>query len=484
MSTSHLKRIYRNPWGLFTDLYQLTMGYGYWKNGMADRPAVFHLFYRKNPFGHPYAVAAGLELVIDLLQNYRFSVDDIQYLGALKTANGKALFNESFLNYLQRMEFSCSISAVPEGSVVFPHQPLIRVEGPLIQAQLIETALLNLVNFSTLITTKAARVCQATPGEPVLEFGLRRAQGIDGGLTASRSAYIGGCSGTSNVLAGKLFDIPVKGTHAHSWVMCFDDELEAFTAYAEAMPGNCIFLVDTYDTLEGIRNAIKVGYQLREKGHDLLGIRLDSGDLAELSKIARHMLDDAGFTKTAIVASNDLDEYRINSLREQGAKISVWGVGTRLVTASEQAALGGVYKLAAIADEKGAWDYRVKLSEQEIKISNPGRLQVRRYYDKEGNPMGDQIYNLEYAEPPAKVINFTNKQPFQFDYSKSEDLLVPVFEKGKLIYASPSIKTIRRHCRLEQDRFAFLNRKNDDYLNGLEPALHALKQSLIQSVKV
>lgn len=265
MSTSHLKHIYRNPWGLFTDLYQITMGYGYWKSGIADRQSVFHLFYRKNPFGNPYTIAAGLDLVIDLLQNYRFSVDDIQYLGSLKASDGKALFSESFLNYLQRMQFSCTISAIPEGSVAFPHQPLIRVEGPLIQAQLIETALLNIINFSTLITTKAARVCQAARGESVLEFGLRRAQGIDGGLTASRSAFIGGCDGTSNVLAGRLYGIPLKGTHAHSWVMCFDDELEAFAAYAEAMPGNCIFLVDTYDTLEGIRNAITVGHRLREK---------------------------------------------------------------------------------------------------------------------------------------------------------------------------------------------------------------------------
>jgi nicotinate phosphoribosyltransferase len=484
MSTSHLKRIYRQPWGLFTDLYQLTMGYGYWKKGIADRQAVFHLFYRKNPFDNPYVLAAGLELVIDLLQNYRFSVDDIQYLGSLKDPEGKALFSESFLNYLQRMEFRCSIDAVPEGSVVFPHQPILRVEGPLIQAQLIETALLNIINFSSLITTKAARVCRATEGEGVLEFGLRRAQGIDGGLTASRSAYIGGCIGTSNVMAGRLFGIPVKGTHAHSWVMCFDDELEAFTAYADAMPGNCIFLVDTYDTLEGIRNAISVGHQLREKGHDLLGIRLDSGDLAELSKIARHMLDAAGFTETAIIASNDLDEYRIKSLKEQGAKISVWGVGTRLVTAYDQAALGGVYKLAAIADEQDTWEYRVKLSEQEIKVSNPGRLQLRRYYDAKENPVGDQIYNLDYSNPPAKVINFTNKQLEVIDHFHSEDLLIPVFEKGQLVYASPNLGEIQQYCRLEQQRFAFLYLKKDDYVNGLEPALHGLKQSLIQSVKV
>ncbi|PHN05953.1 nicotinate phosphoribosyltransferase [Flavilitoribacter nigricans] len=484
MTTSHLSRLYRTSWGLFTDLYQLTMGYGYWKNGMAERNAVFHLFYRKNPFGHPYALAAGLDLVIDLIRNFRFSVDDIQYLGALRAADGKPLFNESFLNYLQRMEFNCTISAVPEGTVVFPHQPLLRVEGPLIQAQLLETALLNIINFSTLITTKSARIYQAAQGESVLEFGLRRAQGIDGGLTATRAAYIGGCTGTSNVLAGRLFGIPVKGTHAHSWVMCFDEEIEAFAAYAEAMPNNCIFLVDTYDTEEGVKNAIRIGRGLREKGHDLLGIRLDSGDLAELSKIARTLLDEAGFTQTAIVASNDLDEYRIKSLKEQGAKISVWGVGTRLATAYDQAALGGVYKLAAIADEAGLWEYRVKLSEQAIKISNPGLLQVRRYSDPDGHPMGDQIYNLEFGNPPAEVINFGDDQKVSFEQAAGEeDLLLPVFQDGKLVYQSPDLHAIREHCLAQQARFAGLL-DSPEYTNGLEPQLSVLKKGLVEEAMI
>lgn len=484
MKTSHLSRLYRTSWGLFTDLYQLTMGYGYWKNGLAERNAVFHLFFRKNPFGNPYALAAGLDLVIDLIQNFRFSVDDIQYLGSLKAANGKPLFDESFLNYLQRMKFSCSISAVPEGTAVFPHQALLRVEGPLIQAQLLETALLNIINFSTLITTKSARIYQAAQGESILEFGLRRAQGIDGGLTATRASYIGGCTGTSSVLAGRLFGIPVKGTHAHSWVMCFDEEIEAFAAYAEAMPNNCIFLVDTYDTEEGVRNAIRVGRSLRERGHDLLGIRLDSGDLAELSKIARKLLDDAGFTKTAIVASNDLDEYRIKALKEQGAKISVWGVGTRLVTAYDQAALGGVYKLAAIADKAGLWEYRVKLSEQPIKISNPGLLQTRRYFDQSGNPLGDQIYNLEFGAPPTEVINFGDDRRLSFEEAASEqDLLVPIFTDGRLVYKSPNLKEIREHCLAEQQRFAGLS-DNNPYTNGLEPQLAVLKQGLVEEAAI
>lgn len=483
MSTSHLSRIYRNSWGLFTDLYELTMAYGYWKNGLAERNAVFHLFYRKNPFDHPYALAGGLDLAIDLIRNYRFSVDDIQYLGALKAADGKSLFNESFLNYLQRMKFRCTVSAVPEGTVVFPHQPLLRVEGPLIQAQLLETALLNTINFSTLITTKAARIFQAAQGENVLEFGLRRAQGVDGGITASRAAYIGGCSGTSNVLAGRLFGIPIRGTHAHSWVMCFNEELEAFNAYAEAMPNNCIFLVDTYDSEAGIKNAIRVGKKLRKKGHELLGIRLDSGDLTALSIKARQMLDDAGFTETKIVASNELDEYRIKALKDQGAKISVWGVGTRLATAYDQPALGGVYKLAAIADENGLWEYRVKLSEQAVKVSNPGRLQVRRYFNEAGNPQGDQIYNLEFGTPPPKVINFEEERAITFEHAANQDLLVPIFEQGKLIYTSPGIEDIREYCLEEQKRFAVLPGMGS-YPNGLEPRLADLKKELVEEAKI
>jgi nicotinate phosphoribosyltransferase len=354
----------------------------------------------------------------------------------------------------------------------------------MIQAQLLETALLNLINFSTLVTTKAARIYQAARGESILEFGLRRAQGIDGGITATRSSFIGGCTGTSNVLAGRLFGIPVKGTHAHSWVMAFDEEIEAFTAYADAMPNNCIFLVDTYDTIEGVQNAIRVGRTLRENGHDLLGIRLDSGDLAELSKAARTLLDDAGFDKTDIVASNDLDEYRIRALKEQGAKISVWGVGTRLATAYEQAALGGVYKLAAIKDRAGIWEYRVKLSEQQIKISNPGRLQVRRYFDPQGKPLGDQIYNLEYGTPPPNVVGFDGEGSFALPPDASgQDLLVPVFEGGKLVYASPRLQEVRTHSLAEQQAFAALL-DNPAYINGLEPQLAGLKRGLVEEAAI
>ena len=303
---------------LLTDLYQLTMAYGYWKSHRAHHEAVFHLHFRKPPFGGGYTIAAGLEPVIEWLQGFHFAPDDLAYLARIPGNDGKPIFEQAFLDHLGRMRLELDIEAVPEGTVVFPHQPLVRVRGPILQGQLLETALLCLVNFNTLIATKAARICQAAGSGPVLEFGLRRAQGLDGALSASRAAHIGGCASTSNVLAGKRYGIPVRGTHAHSWVMSFDDEEAAFEAYAQAMPNNCVFLVDTYDTLAGVRKAIRVGLRLRERGHELVGIRLDSGDLAWLSVEARKLLDEAGFPKALIVASNDLDERTIASIQQQG----------------------------------------------------------------------------------------------------------------------------------------------------------------------
>ncbi|MBI4845644.1 MAG: nicotinate phosphoribosyltransferase, partial [Candidatus Omnitrophica bacterium] len=338
---------YNQSLGLLTDFYQLTMAYSYWKTGVSEKEAVFHMFFRNNPFKSGFTIACGLEYVIDYLENFYIDETDVAYLQSLRGNDDKPIFERKFLDYLFNLEINCDIDAIPEGTVVFPMEPLIRVHGPILQCQMLETALLNIINFQTLIATKAARMCIATDGDPILEFGLRRAQGIDGSLAASRAAYIGGCAATSNVLAGKLFDIPVKGTHAHSWVMSFDDELESFKAYAKAMPNNCVFLVDTYDTLEGVRKAVEVGIWLRQNGHDMMGIRLDSGDLAYLSIEARKILDQSGFVNTKIVASNDLDENIITSLKEQNAQINVWGVGTKLITAYDQPALGGVYKLSA-----------------------------------------------------------------------------------------------------------------------------------------
>ena len=469
---------------LLTDLYQLTMAYAYWKTGTHRKESVFHLFFRRAPFQSGYAIAAGLHDAIAWLRDLRFAGEDLAYLATLTGNDGAPLFTADFLAYLRGFAFTCDIDAIPEGTVVFANEPLLRVRGPIVQAQLLETALLNFINFQTLIATKAARVCLAAQGEPVLEFGLRRAQGVDGALAASRAAYIGGCAATSNVLAGQIFGIPVRGTHAHSWVMSFDDEPEAFRAYAEAMPNNCVFLVDTYDTLEGVRRAIVAGKWLRERGHEMAGIRLDSGDLAYLSIEARRMLDEAGFPKAVIVASNDLDEHIIASLKQQGAKIGLWGVGTKLVTAFDQPALGGVYKLAAIREAGGAWNYKVKVSEQAIKVSNPGIQQVRRF-TRNGEIIGDMIYN-EYAPPSAaRVIvdqnNPTRRKAIPAD-ATSEDLLVPIFRGGALVYEEPVLAAVRARA---QEQLARVHAGTKRLLNpheypvGLEPGLFELKTGLI-----
>lgn len=473
-----------NGRALLTDLYQLTMAYGYWKSGRAEREAVFHLFFRKAPFQSGFTIAAGLETAIDFLQAFHFTEADVQFLAGMTGNNGQPLFESGFLDYLRQLRFACDVEAVPEGTVVFPHEPLLRIQGPILQCQLLETALLNLVNFQSLIATKAARVCLATRGESVMEFGLRRAQGVDGALAASRAAYIGGCSATSNVLAGKLYGIPVKGTHAHSWVMSFDDEREAFLAYAEAMPNNCVFLVDTYDTLEGVRHAVETGKWLRERGHEMVGIRLDSGDLAWLSTEARKILDESGFPKAIIIASNDLDEHIIASLKEQGAQINVWGVGTKLITAYDQPALGGVYKLGAIRGDDGQWAYKVKLSEQSAKVSNPGIQQVRRFRsDKEF--IGDGIFNTEGAPPEP----FTIVDPLDATRRKHlpprtayDDLLVPVFRAGKLVYPVPNLAEVRQRAQAQMGMFhagvkRFVN--PHAYPVGLELGLHEMKQQLI-----
>jgi nicotinate phosphoribosyltransferase len=469
---------------LLTDLYQLTMAHGYWKSGRAGREAVFHLFFRKAPFQSGFTLAAGLAAAVDFLDSFRFEPDDLRFLASLAGNDGQPLFDAAFLDYLGALQFSCDVDAIPEGTVVFPHEPLLRVKGPILQCQLIETALLNVLNFQSLIATKAARVCLSTRGEPVMEFGLRRAQGVDGALGASRAAYIGGCAATSNVLAGKLYGIPVRGTHAHSWVMSFDDEREAFLAYAAAMPNNCVFLVDTYDTLEGVRHAVETGNWLRERGHEMVGIRLDSGDLAWLSVEARKILDAAGFPKAVIVASNDLDEHIIASLKEQGAKINVWGVGTKLVTAYDQPALGGVYKLGAIRGDDGKWVYKVKLSEQAAKVSNPGIQQVRRFRSG-GEFVGDGIYDLESGADGTVTIvdpvDSTRRKHFPpaVDY---EDLLAPIFRGGRLVYQSPGLAEIRQRAQTQIGMFhagvkRFVN--PHAYPVGLVAGLHDLKMKLV-----
>ena len=473
---------------LLTDLYQLTMAYGYWKSNRADHEAVFHLHFRKPPFGGGYTIAAGLEPVIDWLQTFRFAPDDLAYLARIPGNDGKPIFETAFLDYLGRMRLEVDIDAIPEGTVVFPHQPLIRVRGPILQGQLLETALLCLVNFNTLIATKAARICQAAGAGPVLEFGLRRAQGLDGALAASRAAHVGGCASTSNVLAGKRYGIPVRGTHAHSWVMSFDDEEAAFETYAQAMPNNCVFLVDTYDTLAGVRKAINVARRLRERGHEIVGIRLDSGDLAWLSAEARKLLDAGGFPKAQIVASNDLDERTIASIQQQGGAIAVWGVGTKLVTAYDQPALGGVYKLAAIREPGGTWKPRVKLSEQAIKVSNPGIQNVRRFI-RAGEAIGDVLWDEMHPTPtPWTMVDPadpTRRRDMPEDV-QAEDLLVPIFRHGGLVYARPPLADIRARTQTQLKLFHPGVRRLDNphqYPVGLEAGLHERKTELILAAR-
>ena len=482
-----LTDLYKPSLALLTDLYELTMACGYWKAGIAQRRAVFHLTFRESPFGGGYAVACGLKTAVEYFEALRFDRDDLEYLGSLEGADGAPLFAPEFLELLGRMPLECDVDAMPEGTVVFAQEPLVRVEGPLIQSQLVESALLNIINFQTLVATKAARVVRAAGGDPVLEFGLRRAQGIDGAISASRAAYVGGCAATSNVLAGRLLGIPVRGTHAHSWVMAFDDESAALRAYADAMPGNCIFLVDTYDTLDGVRRAVEVGRGLRERGHQMLGIRLDSGDLADLSIRARRILDEAGFSDAVIVASSDLDEHAIAALKQQGAAIGVWGVGTRLVTGHPQAALGGVYKLSAVRDGDGPWRPKVKRSEQQIKSSTPGILQVRRYHS-DGRAIGDVIYDREHATEGECVMvdpadGSARHKSFPAD-APWEDLLVPVFRGRRRVYEVPPLDESRRRTGEQLALFdAGVKRLNDPdrYPVGLELGLHQRKTDMIRN---
>ncbi|HYD42519.1 MAG TPA: nicotinate phosphoribosyltransferase [Anaeromyxobacter sp.] len=480
-----LSELYRPSLALLTDLYQLTMACAAWRAGLADREAVFHLLFRKNPFGGGYSIACGLEYALDYLASLRFDEEDLAYLAGVTGADGGRLFPDDFLAALRELPLALDVDAVPEGTVVFPNEPLLRVRGPIIPAMLVETPLLNIVNFQTLIATKASRIVHAAQGEPVIDFGLRRAQGIDGALTASRAAYAGGCAATSNVLAGRLFGIPVKGTHAHSWVMLFDTEREAFETYAKALPNNCVFLVDTYDTLEGVRNAIEVGRWLRDHGHQLLGIRLDSGDLAWFSVEARKLLDAAGFPDAKILASNDLDEQTIESLKGQGATIAVWGVGTRLVTGHDHPALGGVYKLGAVRRPGEPWKYRVKLSEQAAKTTTPGVLQVRRFETAAGL-VADGIFDESRGWPdgPRAIVDpldFTRQKRIPAE-ARQTDLLVPVLRAGRPVYEAPPLAAIRDRALAEVARLPaslkrFLN--PHQYPVGLEPSLHELKTRLV-----
>ncbi|MCI5511161.1 MAG: nicotinate phosphoribosyltransferase [Oliverpabstia sp.] len=440
---------------LLTDLYELTMMQGYFKNP-TDQIVVFDAFYRKNPCDGGYAIAAGLEQIIEYIRDLHFTPDDVDYLRSLK------IFDEDFLEYLRGFHFTGDIYAIPEGTVVFPREPLLKVVAPILEAQLVETAILNIINHQSLIATKAARVVYAAQGDGIMEFGLRRAQGPDAGIYGARAAVIAGCVGTSNVLTGKMFNVPVKGTHAHSWIMSFPDEYTAFKTYAEMYPNACILLVDTYDVLDsGVPNAIRVFREMKEKYPDFknYGIRIDSGDLAYLSKKAYKMLDEAGFGDAIISASSDLDEYLIDSLKAQGAKINSWGVGTNLITSKDCPAFGGVYKLAAIKD-KGDKDFipKIKLSENTEKITNPGNKTIYRIYDKETGKIRADLICLadEVFDENEDMIIFDPLETWKKTKIKGgsytlRELLVPVFQKGLCVYTSPSVMEMQAICRKEQE---------------------------------
>jgi nicotinate phosphoribosyltransferase len=475
--------LYGQPLTLLTDLYQLSMAAAAWKIGVERRETVFHMLFRRPPFRSGFTIAAGLGSAVEYLRELRFTDDELRYLGELRAESGERMFEEAFIDHLRALEFRVDIDAVPEGTAVFPQEPLLRVSGPVVPCMLLESPLLNLLNFQTLIATKAARVCLAAQGDPVLEFGLRRAQGVDGAVSAARAAYIGGCAATSDVLAGKLLDIPVRGTHAHSWVMLFDSEREAFDAYARAMPHNVVLLVDTYDSLKGVRNAIETGKWLRAQGRDLSGIRLDSGDLAWLSIEARKMLDEAGFTTTVIYASNELDEHVIASLKHQGAKIGSWGVGTRLVTGAEDAALGGVFKLSAVRQSGGPWQRRIKLSDQSAKISVPGILNVRRFV-VDGEFAGDLIYDVDDGASSRTLVDMldaTRRKTIP-DGATHEDLLAPVARGGAIVYTPAPLAESRKRT---QQQLAQLHPGIKRFINphqypvGLDPTLHERRTKMI-----
>ena len=464
------------------------MASGYWNAGVSDYEAAFHVTFRENPFAGEFTVACGLATAIDFLRAFRFDETEIDYLASQRGNDGKALFSDGFLKYLRSLRLACEIDAVPEGTLVFPNEPLVRVCGPIIQCQLLETALLNILNFESLIATKAARVCLAAENDPVIEFGLRRAQGVDGGLTAARSAYVGGSAGTSNLQAGQQFGIPVSGTQAHSWIMFFENESEAFQAYAKAMPNDCVFLVDTYNSLDGVRHAIDVARRLRQNGHEMIGVRLDSGDRVALSIETRRMLDKAGFATAKIVCSGDLDEYAIADMKRHDAKIDMWGVGTKLTTGQPDAALGGIYKLGAVRRPGGQWQYRIKLSDERAKTSYPGLLQVRRFCQPDGRFIADAICEIDHAIYESCLIvdpetEEERKIPAQADYA---DLLVPIFRKGDLVYQVPQLSASRERARQQLSSLPPEVVRLDNpraYPVGLEKSLHDLRSTLIAQAK-
>ena len=473
---------------ILTDLYQLTMAQGYFHNSNSCYDACFYMFFRDYPFNGGYAIACGITQIIDYIENFHFNDEDVIYLKSLKDSKEKQLFDDDFLEYLSTLKLTIDIESVEEGTVVFPHEPILRVSGSILECQIVETAILNIFNFQTLIATKSSRICNAAKC-PVSEFGLRRAQGDAGGLWASRAAFVGGCSSTSNVEAGKIFSIPVSGTHAHSWVMAFDSEIDAFRAYAKEFPNNCTLLVDTYDVETGIDNAIIVGKEMKDRGQKLSAIRIDSGDLTWLSRIARKKLDDAGLNECGIILSNDLDEYSIKSILEEGGSFSGLGVGTKLATAYDQPSLGGVYKLSATKNKNSnQWENHLKVSESYSKMTIPGFLNVRRYLDSEGKLAGDMIYDLNTTihESETIVDPMDNLRRKNLKNLKFQDLLVPLFRNGKLVMKQTDALEAQKRAknwlsRLDETQKRILNPHT--YPVGLELSLNEKRNKMVAELR-
>jgi putative nicotinate phosphoribosyltransferase len=466
---------------LLTDLYEITMLNGFWKYRRHEQQACFEYFFRTLPPHNGFALFAGLEQVLNYLKNFTFNASDVAYLEQLG-------FEAGFLDYLKNLKLNIDLWTVPEGTVIFPNEPVMRIEGPLGILQLLETFILNALNYPTLVATKSARVCYAAQGDPVMEFGLRRAQGPDGGLSGSRAAVIGGCVGTSNVLAGKLYGLRTLGTHAHSWVMSFGSELEAFRAYAAAFPNNITLLVDTYDPLHsGIPNAVTVFSELRAQGLQCEGsIRLDSGDLAKLSKEAWRLFQEAGFKNPTIVASNELDEDLIAELKRQGAKINSWGVGTHLVTASNCPALGGVYKLVAIQGERG-WEPKIKISANSAKITDPGRKRIIRYYDSDDRPIADVLYLEGETIQNNRITthdrdNLIKEVVFKADHYR--ELTLKMVENGQIRQQPVSVMEIRGQALSNLAEFPDEYRRlryPQTYDVMLSPEAARIKQALLEA---
>jgi nicotinate phosphoribosyltransferase len=480
-----LQQIYNPnlPLELLFDEYTLPTMYTLWKRDLHQREASFYMFHRSTPFKGGYSVMAGLEYLADWIEEFRFSDQSISAIEETVGNDGERLYPPKFLKYLKDFKLDLDVDAVPEGSLIFPHEPMVRTRGQTVQSVVMETFTLNTVNFQSLIATKAARICQAANGDPVFDFGFRRAHGIDGALSASRAAYIGGCAGTSNRLANFLFKIPAKGTHPHCLVMLFPSEPEAFESFAAAMPNNCVLLVDTYSTNRGIQNAVRTLLKLKILGHKPIGIRLDSGDLDYWSKEAQEYFDAAGLKDVAVVGSNDLDEYIISSLKQQGTKISVWGVGTKLLTAYDQPAFGGVWKLSAVKNSKDEWLHKIKLSEQPVKTSNPGFLQVRRYYDESGY-LGDFMYDdiLGIEDGPMQMIDPmdpTRRRTMNGDFI---DLLQPFIRGGKRNDVQEPLIAMRERLQKQLGELNLSCKRFDSphaYPVGLATNLFQLKKEMI-----